>query len=174
MTIENVTTPIAIIVAAARNHVIGRGNQLPWRLSGELQYFKATTLGKPVVMGRKTFESIGKPLPGRSNIVITRHAGWTAPGVLTAHGLDEALRMADDIARRDGAGEIMVIGGADIYRQALPWAQTLYLTRVHADIDGDAYFPEFDAAQWRCETRGDVEAAGPESPAYSKLVYRRA
>lgn len=166
-------TPIALIVACARNNVIGRDNQLPWRLKGELQYFKATTLGKPVVMGRKTFESIGKPLPGRSNIVITRNRDFSAPGVLVAGSLDEALRMADDISQRDGAGEIMVMGGGEIYRQALPLAHTLYLTRVHADIEGDAWFPDFDETRWSCETRAQMPEAGPESPAYSVLVYRR-
>lgn len=173
MTFSDPTTPVAIIVAAASNNTIGRANQLPWRLQGELAYFKATTLGKPVVMGRKTFESIGKALPGRSNIVVTRNRDFSAPDVQTAASLDQALRIADDIAVRDGAQEIMVIGGADIYRQVLPLARTLYLTRVHADIDGDAWFPEFDETQWRVETRGEKAAAGPESPAYSLLVYRR-
>lgn len=165
--------PIAIIVAASANGVIGRDNQLPWRLSGELKYFKATTLGKPVVMGRKTFESIGRPLPGRSNIVVSRNAGFQAAGVVVERDLDSALATAQRIARRDGASEVMVIGGAEIYRQALPRASTLYLTRVHATIEGDAFFADVDPMQWDCVSREDVAAAGAQSPAYSLLVYRR-
>jgi dihydrofolate reductase len=173
MAANSLKTPVAIIVAAASNGVIGRDNQLPWRLVGELKYFKATTLGKPVVMGRKTFDSIGRPLPGRTNIVITRNADFAAEGVLVARSLEEALHIADGIARRDGAAEIMVIGGAQIYRQALPQTRTLYLTRVHAAIEGDAHFPEIDEAAWQCVRREDVAEAGADSPAYSLLVYQR-
>src|SRR5690606_8908083 len=116
-------TPIALIAAVARNGVIGRDNQLPWRLPGELKYFKAVTLGKPVVMGRKTFPSLGKPLPGRSNIVITRDSKFAAADVVVVDRIDAALQQADVIAQRDAVAEIMVIGGADIYRQTLDRAQ---------------------------------------------------
>ena len=163
------STPIALIAAVARNGVIGRDNQMPWRLPGELQYFKQVTLGKPVVMGRKTFQSIGRPLPGRSNIVITRDRDFRADGVTVAHDLDEALSLADTIAVRDAATEIMVIGGGDIYRQALPRAAVLYLTEVLADIEGDAWFPEVAWSQWHREQQRDVEGELP----YRLCVYRR-
>jgi dihydrofolate reductase len=163
-------TPVALIAAVARNGVIGRDNQMPWRLPGELQYFKATTLGKPVVMGRKTFVSIGRPLPGRSNIVISRDRGYHADGVAVAHTLNEALALADVIAVRDGAAEIMVIGGAEIYRLALPLAQIIYLTEVLAEVEGDAWFPTVDWSQWRCEEQRIVEG----DPPYRIAVYRRA
>jgi dihydrofolate reductase len=166
-------TPIAIIVAVARNGVIGRDNALPWRLPGDLKHFKAVTLGKPVVMGRKTFESIGKPLPGRSNIVISRRADFSAAGATMARDIEAALTLADAVARRDGADEIMVIGGAEIYRQVLPRCQRLYLTRVHAEVEGDAHFPAVDATQWECVSSEDFPAAGAAAPAYTLQLYRR-
>ena len=119
---------LAVIVAVADNGVIGRNNSLPWHLPEDLRYFKRVTLGKPVVMGRKTFESIGRPLPGRANIVITRSHEWSVDGVSVVNSLDDALRLAADIAALDGADELMVIGGAEIYTNAIPLAQRLYLT----------------------------------------------
>lgn len=166
-------TPIALIAALARNGVIGRDNQLPWRLPGELKYFKTVTLGKPVVMGRKTFESLGKPLPGRTNIVITRDKHFTAAEIVIADSVESALQQADAIAQRDAVAEIMVIGGADIYRQTLALAQRLYLTEVQADVDGDAYFPSVDFAQWSLLRREAVPAPTPESFAYDLCVYQR-
>ncbi|WP_237057228.1 type 3 dihydrofolate reductase [Microbulbifer sediminum] len=133
---------VALIAAVARNGAIGMGNRLPWRISGDLQYFKRTTLGKPVVMGRKTYESIGRPLPGRDNIVISRNPQWRADGVIRVASLEEALERARRSAEAATAGEIMVIGGAEIYRQALPLAHRLYLTEVDAEVSGDAFFPE--------------------------------
>ncbi|KUJ83660.1 type 3 dihydrofolate reductase [Microbulbifer flavimaris] len=149
--------PIAMIAAMARNRAIGRENALPWRISGDLKFFKRVTMGKPVVMGRKTFESIGRPLPGRLNIVITRNAEWHAEGVSVVTSLEEALRLAGESARLGGAEEVMVIGGAEIYRQALPLAKRLYVTEVDADVEGDAFFPEF-AGGWS-ETRRDCYSA---------------
>jgi len=153
---------LSLIVAAAQNGVIGRNNQLPWHLPQDLKYFKATTLGKPIIMGRKTFESIGKPLPGRTNIVITRQQDWTAPGVVVAQSVEQALTIGSDIRdeNHQAPAEVMVIGGAEIYRHALPIADRVYLTRVHADVDGDAYFSELPDGQWKkvSETPGDVEA----------------
>lgn len=169
---SSIHTPIAIIVAISRNGVIGRDNAMPWHLPGEQKYFKACTLGKPVVMGRKTYESIGRPLPERPNIVVTRDENFRREGVRVVRSLDTALQLADGIARRDGAAEIMVIGGGDIYTQTLPLAQHLYLTLVHADIDGDAYFPEWDESEWETERREEV-AASAEAPAYSLILYRR-
>jgi dihydrofolate reductase len=168
-----VKTPIALIIAVAQNGVIGRDNRLPWRIPAELKYFKATTMGKPIVMGRKTFESLGKALPARTNIVVTRDLQFRADDVIVVHDIDSALRCADDIAQRDDAGEIMVIGGADIYRQTLPVAHTLYYTDVKIDADGDAYFRDIDWAQWRCVQQQDFAASDAATPAYSLKVFNR-
>lgn len=134
---------ISLIAALARNRVIGRDNQLPWRLSADLQHFKRLTMGKPIVMGRKTYESIGKPLPGRTNIVVTRDSGFSAAGCCVVHSIDEALVAAG------GADEVMIMGGENLYLQLLPRADRLYLTEVQADVSGDAWFPEFDQTQWQ-------------------------
>jgi dihydrofolate reductase len=134
---------LSIIVAAADNGVIGSGNQLPWRLPDDLKRFKALSLGKPIVMGRKTFDSIGRPLPGRLNIVISRQPGLEIPGCRVVTSIDEALAAAQP------APEIVIVGGADIYRQILPRVQTIHLTRVHAEIAGDAVFPTLQEHEWR-------------------------
>jgi dihydrofolate reductase len=134
---------ISIIVAVAENGAIGSGNRLPWHLPDDLKRFKALSLGKPVVMGRRTFESIGRPLPGRTNIVISRQGGLAIDGVRVAHSLDEALAAAGSVP------EVVVIGGAQIFRQVLPRTDTIHLTRVHARVAGDVFFPELDPAQWR-------------------------
>ncbi|MCG8995795.1 dihydrofolate reductase [Laribacter hongkongensis] len=144
--------PLALIAARARNGVIGLDNRMPWHLPEDLAYFKHVTLGKPVVMGRKTFESIGRPLPGRLNIVVTRNPDWQAAGIQVAHSLDAALALAAAAAPE----EIMLIGGAELYRQALPQADVLYLTEIDAEFAGDAFFPEVDLARWRI----DREEAG--------------
>lgn|SRR5690554_2789623 len=141
---------LALIVAAATNNVIGLNNQLPWHLPQDLKYFKAKTLGKPIVMGRKTYESIGRPLPGRTNIVITRQLGWRAdPDVLIAHNIDQALELARDLVGAESDAEVMVIGGAEIYRNCLPQADRVYLTRVEKDVEGDAYFPSLPEGEWQ-------------------------
>ncbi len=129
---------VSIIVAASENNVIGRQGDLPWRLSDDLKRFKAVTMGKPIVMGRKTYESIGRPLPGRQNIVITRQPGYSAAGCDVVATVEQAVEVAND------AEEIMVIGGSEIYALFLPAARRLYLTRVHAEVDGDAFFPTPD------------------------------
>ena len=128
---------LSLIVAAARNGVIGRNNALPWHLPEDLKYFKQVTMGKPILMGRKTFESIGRALPGRSNLVITRNGEWQAEGVQVVRSLEAALSLAEDIALIDGVDELMVIGGAQIYAEALPRAERIYLTEVDADVDWD-------------------------------------
>ena len=125
---------LSVIVAAARNGVIGRNNALPWHLPEDLRYFKRVTMGKPIVMGRKTWESIGRPLPGRTNIVITRRPDYAAEGARVVGSLEEALSLAEDIALIDGSNELLVIGGAEIYKAALPLASRLYLTEVQADV----------------------------------------
>jgi len=152
---------IALVVAIAENGVIGRDGGLPWRLPSDLKLFRRTTMGKPLIMGRKTFASLGKPLDGRDNIVVTRDPHFSAAGVLVAHDLGEALSLARDCARARGVDEIMVIGGADIFRETLPLARRLYLTRVHAEVDGDVRFPETDFSRWH-ETTREPQPRGPK------------
>jgi dihydrofolate reductase len=164
---------LAIIVAVAENGVIGRHNALPWRLPEDLRYFKRVTMGKPIVMGRKTFESIGRPLPGRTNIVITRNPGFAAEGVEVVSSLQQALELAGDIARIDGSRELVVIGGAEIYAAALPQAHRLYITEVHASVEGDAFLPELDWSSWREVSRARHAAVEPNPFAYSFVVYER-
>jgi dihydrofolate reductase len=140
---------LSLIVAMAHNGVIGRDNALPWHLRQDLQRFKAQTLGKPILMGRKTFESIGRPLPGRTNIVLTRDPKWRAPGVIAVLTVEQAL------AQASGASELVAIGGAEVYRLVMPFVRRMYLTNVQADVPGDTYFPEFDPTQWAdvdCDT----------------------
>lgn len=144
---------LSLIVAEAENRVIGAGGQLPWRLSGDLRRFKQLTLGHTLIMGRKTFDSIGRLLPGRRTIVVTRQADWSFPGALVAHDLDQALRLVDP------ADETFVVGGAEIYRQALPLVERIYLTRVHARLAGDTFFPELPPDTWQ-EIRREHQAAG--------------
>lgn len=165
---------LSLIVATAHNNVIGRNNELPWHLPQDLKYFKSVTLGKPIIMGRKTFESIGKPLPGRTNIVITRQKDWSFAGVLVASSVAEALKIGEQFCNEQGAqtDEIIVIGGAEIYRHALAIADRIYLTRIDVKIaNGDAYFPELASTQWRLvsELPGDSAANLP----HTFLVYER-
>jgi len=134
---------ISFVVAAAENGVIGAGNRLPWHLPDDLKRFKALTLGKPILMGRKTHESIGRPLPGRTNIVMTRQRGLALPGCVVVNTLDEAKAAAGD------AAELAVIGGAELYVQTLSSADLIHLTRVHAHVQGDAKFPELPSHEWR-------------------------
>ncbi|GAA5315856.1 MAG: dihydrofolate reductase [Candidatus Pelagadaptatus aseana] len=140
--------PLALIVAQSSNRVIGIENQLPWHLPEDLKYFKSVTLGKPVIMGRKTYDSIGRPLPGRKNIVITRQPDWQADGVVAVNDLASAVTMAREEAGRQGVAEVMVIGGAQIYAEALPMAQRIYVTRVDVELEGDAFFPPLSEADW--------------------------
>jgi dihydrofolate reductase len=142
-------TRLALIFAVAQNGVIGRDNDLPWRLPEDLRHFKAVTMGKPIIMGRKTYDSIGRPLPGRSNIVVTRNPLFQAEGVSVVTSLNDALELAGRVAATTGADEAVVMGGAQIYRAALPLADRLYITEVHADVEGDTLLPEVDWALWR-------------------------
>lgn len=165
---------LSLIVAKAANGCIGRDNKLPWYLPGDLKYFKQATFGKPIIMGRKTWESLKGPLPGRANIVISRQAGYVAEGAQVVPDLDEAIRLAESIALINGVDEVVVIGGAQIYAEALPRADVLYITEIHADVEGDAYFPDYDTALW-CEAgRQDFKAEGPNPYDYSFVVYQRA
>lgn len=164
---------ISLVWAMAQNRVIGRNNQLPWYLPEDLKYFKRITLGKPVIMGRKTFDSIGKPLPGRTNIVVTRNRDWSFEGVRIVDSLEAARELCENQAIVDGTEEAMIIGGAEIYRQAMPLADRLYLTEVHADVEGDATFPEFDRSQWQEIAREDFEASGPNPYNYSFIILEK-
>jgi len=152
---ESAAPRICLIAALAANRVIGRNNALPWRLPADLKRFKALTLGHPLLMGRKTHESIGRPLPGRRNLVISRNRGYRAAGCEVVHSLDEAIAACSD------AREIFVIGGAELYRESLPRAHCLEFTEIQAEFKGDAWFPGFSAAEWR-ETAREIhrEEAG--------------
>lgn len=154
---------LALIVAAGNGNVIGKANMLPWHLPEDLRYFKATTLGKPIIMGRKTFESIGRALPGRPNIVVTRQADWSAPGVSVVDSIDDALKLASGLMEESDASpdEAMIIGGAEIYRHALALADRVYLTRIDVNVEGgDAFFPELQQGIWDLvsDKSGSVEA----------------
>ena len=158
---------ISLIVAASTNNVIGANGDLPWRLSDDLKRFKATTMGKPIIMGRLTWESIGRPLPGRQNIVITRQPGYSAEGCDVVASVDEALEAAGAVP------EVMVIGGGDIYRQLLPRASRIYLTRVDAEIDGDTFFPELDESNWEIVASEAHEADEKNAHAFTFMMLQR-
>lgn len=164
---------VVLVVAIGENGVIGRNGALPWRLKSELQHFKRVTLNHPVVMGRKTFESLKRPLPQRTNIVLTRRAGEAQPGVIYASALDEALALARADAEQRGVGAIMVIGGSDVFTRTLPIADRLELTRVHASPEGDVWFPDLDKNEWR----GTHSERYPHSPDdefdYTICTYER-
>jgi dihydrofolate reductase len=164
---------LSLIVAMASNRVIGRENGLPWSLPKDLAYFKRITMGHPIIMGRKTFDSIGRPLPGRCNIVVTTQQQWARDGVLVAHSFDQAVDVAHDNALRLGVDEIMLIGGESLYEQALPSANRLYLTEVHAEVLGDAYFPEYLSRNWFEVSREDYFADSENPFDYSFVVYSR-
>jgi dihydrofolate reductase len=165
---------IVLVAAVAENGVIGRDGGMPWRLKSDMRHFRGLTLGKPVVMGRKTYLSLSiKPLPGRTNIVISRDAAFTLPGAVVAPSLGTALEAARGDALRRGIDAIMVIGGADIYAQAMPLAQRLEITRVHLKADGDAVFPPIDPAIWS-ESARTAHPAGPDDGApYEIATYIR-
>ena len=165
---------IAIYVAIAENGVIGRDNGLPWRLSTDLKRFKATTMGKPIIMGRKTWESIGRPLPGRASIVVTRDANFRAEGADVVTSLEDGITLAAVRGRcMPGADEACVIGGGEIYRQALAVADRLYVTHVLADIDGDTRFPSIDPAIWEAVSTETYPASDKDTHATRYTVYER-
>lgn len=158
---------LSAIAAMDKNHLIGKNNQLPWHLPADLAHFKAITTGHPILMGRKTHESIGRPLPNRTNIVLTRDAHYQAEGVIVVHTLDEALASCPE------AQELFIIGGAEIYQLAFPRLQKLYLTFIHQAFEGDTYFPAFSAKEWREISREDCPADEKNAYAYSFLLLER-
>jgi dihydrofolate reductase len=164
---------IALILARADNGVIGAQGRLPWHLPADLQHFKRLTLGKPVIMGRKTFDSIGKPLPRRLNIVVTRDPKWTAPGVAVAADLKTALALGYEDALRTGADEVMVIGGAEIFHLAIDQASRIYLTEVHRDVAGDVHWDMPAGPGWR-EISRERHDGVDDAPPYSFVTLERA
>ena len=163
-----------LVAALGENGVIGRDNQLPWRLKSDLQYFKRVTMGKPIVMGRKTYQSIGKPLPGRTNIVVTRDASFSAPGVITASTLERAMAIAREDALARGADAIAVIGGTEIFRQTIANADRLVLTRVHMSPQGERTFPDIDPNVWREIERSEQPQGPGDDCGFTYLTYIRA
>jgi dihydrofolate reductase len=168
------TVAVAIIAAVAANGVIGNANAIPWHLPSDFAHFKRMTKGKPLIMGRKTFESIGRPLPGRTNIVVSRHDGYHPPGVIVAPSLEAALQQAQVIAKEDRANEVMIGGGAEIYAQALLIADRMYITHVGANPPGDTYFPAVSMHDWRESGVIEVPDNPEDSAAFRIKVYRRA
>jgi dihydrofolate reductase len=165
--ILNPQSRLSIIVAMAKNRVIGNNNTLPWHLPADLKHFKALTMGHHIVMGRKTYESIGKPLPGRISVVVTRNAKLKIKGCITANSLEQAIKTCGNDA------EIFVIGGAELYRQAIDLADRIYLTEIDADISGDAYFTEFDGKSWRETERESHKPDEKNAYPYHFVVYDR-
>lgn len=164
---ESAKTAVELVVAVSENDVIGRGNALPWRLSDDLRRFKSLTLDKCVLMGRKTFESIGKALPGRTNLVLTRTKGFIAPDCVLVDSVPAAQRQAE------GRSPLMVIGGAEIYRQCISFATCIHLTLVHADVAGDAFFDGWHGGEWRESSREWHAADSRNDSAYSFITLRR-
>ncbi|MFJ9461840.1 dihydrofolate reductase [Viridibacillus arvi] len=157
---------ISLIVAHDENNVIGLNNAMPWHLPGDLAYFKRTTMGKPMIMGRKTFESIGKPLPGRTNIVITRDEEYAREGIVIVHSLEEALAQAEKESE-----EIMIIGGEQIFRMTLPMANRLYVTKIEKQYEGDTFFPSY-GDEWQVVSQSDVNET-EDGLKFTYLVYER-
>jgi dihydrofolate reductase len=168
-----VSIPIAMIAAVADNGVIGNGNTIPWRLPSDFAHFKRTTLGKPLIMGRRTFESIGKPLPGRTNIIVSRRSDFRPEGATVVASLDAALEMARSVAEAEHAGEIMIGGGGAIYAEAMPFADRLYISHVELSPAGDTYFPPIRPEEWRRSGEIDVPAKPEDNAAFRVRIYER-
>lgn len=166
--------PLVIVVALARNGVIGRDNGLPWKMRSDLKHFKAVTLGKPLIMGRRTFESIGKPLPGRETIVVSRQTDYRPDGVHRAASLAEAIELANPCAESMGASEIILAGGAMLYAEALPLADRIVMSRLALDVEGDARFPAIDPNQWRQTSQTHHARDVGDDADFDVVIYERA
>lgn len=164
---------ISIIAAIGNNRVIGNKNRLPWNLSADMEHFRKLTMGRPIIIGSLTFESISKALPGRDNIVLTRDPDYKAPGCKIAHSLQEALLLAEDSPLGKRTKEVMICGGASIYKQYLPRADRMYLTTIEGDFEGDAFFPEFNIEEWEEKERISYEADKNNPYRYSFLTLER-
>ncbi|MFI5187961.1 MAG: dihydrofolate reductase [Chitinophagales bacterium] len=160
---------ISFIVAVSENNVIGKDNNLPWHLPADMKYFKNVTWAMPVIMGRKSFEALGKPLTGRKNIVITRNKNWKADGVEVVPGIDQAIALAS----QTDAKEIFITGGAEIFKAAFPFADKIYLTRIHGNFDGDSFFPEWKPNEWKLASNRDCEPDEKNLYALSFQVWER-
>ncbi len=158
---------ISIIVAMAQNRVIGANNTMPWRCPEDLKYFKSLTMGHHMIMGRKTFDSIGKPLPGRVSVIVTRNRDLKIEGCIMAHSLDEAIAVCKD------DNEIFIVGGAELYALALPMVNKLYITEIQQEFDGDTYFPEFDETKWLEIAREERHQDAPQPLSYHFVTYLR-
>tara|TARA_R110002020_G_scaffold63368_1_gene169212 strand:+ start:271 stop:795 length:525 start_codon:yes stop_codon:yes gene_type:complete len=167
------TAKIAMIVGVAENGVIGSDQTIPWRIPSDMAFFKRTTMGKPIIMGRKQFETVGKPLPGRSNIVVTRQTGYQPEGVIVVSGLEDALAAARAIATRDQVDEVMIIGGGDIYAQMLDRADRLYVSHIALSPQGDVRFPAIDPAVWTVTDMPETAPDPRDQAAYRVKVYER-
>ena len=164
---------IVLIAAVAENGIIGRGNGLPWRLKSDMLHFRAVTMGKPVIMGRKTYMSIGRPLPGRTTIAVSGDGGFAAPGIVVAPSLDAALQAARGDALRRNVDQIFVAGGAEIYQQALPLAARLMITRLELEADGDVRFPDIDPQLWRESARSARQPGAEDAAPFAFITYER-
>ena len=164
---------VAMIAGVAENGVIGAQNRIPWRIPSDMAFFKRTTMGKPIIMGRKQYESVGRPLPGRTNLVVSRRAGYQPEGVIVINDLGAAIEHAISIAEADRAGEAMIIGGGEIYAQAMGRADRLYISHVALRPKGDVRFPPIDAAIWRETGAPSVEASPKDEATYRIAVYER-
>jgi dihydrofolate reductase len=160
---------IALVLAVSENGMIGKDNALPWRLPADLRYFRKVTASYPLIMGRKTFDSVGRPLPGRRNIVISRQSNLQVPGCDVVHSLSEAI----ELAQSSGAAQVSIVGGAEIFRQALPLAHRIYLTRIHANFPGDAFFAIPNPRDWKETSREDHPADAENPFPYSFIIYER-
>ena len=160
---------ISLVVAASENNAIGKNNQLIWHLPNDLKFFKNTTWGFPVIMGRKSFESVNKPLPGRTNIVITTNPDWKAETVIVVNNLKDAIQKAAETNSK----QIFIIGGGEIYKQSMDIADSIYITRVHADLEGDTFFPEIDKSKWKLISNQDFEADEKHAYSYSFQIWEK-
>lgn len=167
------STVVSMIAAVARNGVIGSAQTIPWRIPSDFAYFKRTTMGKPMIMGRKQFETVGKPLPGRTNIVVTRQPGYAPEGVLVFASIAEALEKAGEIAAADGVGEVMIIGGGEIYAQLLDRADRLYISHVDLAPEGEVVFPAIDPVVWEVVEQPEVTPSEKDAASYRVNVYAR-
>ena len=160
---------ISLVVAASENNAIGKNNQLIWHLPNDLKFFKNTTWGFPVIMGRKSFESVNKPLPGRTNIVITTNPDWKVETVIVVKNLKDAIQKAAETNSK----QIFIIGGGEIYKQSMDIADSIYITRVHADLEGDTFFPEIDKSKWKLTSNQDFEADEKHAYSYSFQIWKK-
>ena len=164
---------ISIIAALGNNRIIGNKNSLPWSLPSDMEHFKKLTMGKPIIMGQKTFESIGKALPDRENIILSRDLNYSIPGCQVAHSLDEAIELAEKSSLGKKSQEVMICGGASVYVQYLPRAERMYLTFIDNDFEGDVFFPEFDVSDWQEVERVSCQSDQKNKYGYSFVVLER-